>query len=420
MKFDIWGAEESWLVNYLNSRATVKIEPTEKELKAFHISRERDDKTPKILKMAGDAAEIRIFGVLSQKGPDYWDYYYGDGGTGYNDIIASIKEIRNNSQIKTVNLIIDSPGGQVNGVDNVWKELMALRKDKKIVAINYGLMASCAYYLASAAHKIHSTSETNEVGSVGVLVAGIDISKMREKEGIKKIVIVSKNAPDKNDDIGTKKGQKILQERVDNFESFFLNRISAGRKLEIDHIAKNFGRGGLLFSKTLEEGQPDALSVKMIDKVLNISTETGASSAPVQFNAKQEKEESMEITQELLDQKLQAKYDEGVTAGQKKGKEKIEAKIQKTFAFLKEETVYPQYIQTLALTVAKGEKSVEALEAVVAVYDAEQEKIKAEKAKNETDKTEETPGDHENKPPDGKINDEESMQAAVKNAKNFI
>lgn len=419
MKFNIWGAEEAWLVNYLNNRVLNKIEPSEKKMTAYHELRTSDNRIPKILNMEGDTASIKIYGHLSQKGPDYWDYIYGYGGTSYNEIIASIKEIKNNSQIKNIKLLMDTPGGEVKGVDNVWKELMSLRKGKKIIAINHGLLASAGYYLASAAHKIHSTSETNEIGSIGVLVAGTDWSKYDEKLGIKEVVIVSKNAPDKNVDIGTKKGQKILQGRVDTFERFFLERISAGRGLETDFIAKNFGRGGLLVSKHPQEGQPDALAVKMIDKVLNISQETGATSAPVKFNAKQE--EQMSLTAYLaanpemkveFDQLIKAEHEKGVTAGHKAGKEEVEGRVQQAMVFMKEDSPYFKVpsIQNTALQVIKGEVHVAALQAGVSGYDAALEGIKSGKAKGETDKTPETPGD----PPSAEEEKKEKLEASIK------
>jgi ClpP class serine protease len=428
MKFNIWGAEEAWLVDYLNNRVLAKIKPTEKDLTAYYELRTSDNRIPKILNMEGDTASIKIYGYLSPNGPDYYDYYYGGGGTGYNEIIASIEQIKNNTQIENINLLMDTPGGQMKGVDNVWQQLMSLRKKKKITAIAQGLLASCGYYLASAAHKIHSTSEMNEIGSIGVMVAGIDFSEMRKKEGIKKIVIVSKNAPDKDEDIGTKKGQKILQERVDTFERFFLERISAGRGLETDFIAENFGRGGLLVSKHPQEGRSDALSVKMIDKVLNISEKTGATSAPVKFNAKQEEPVSLTVylaanpeMKAEFDQLIKTEYDKGVTAGHKAGQEKVEARIKKTFAFMGKDSVYPVRIQNLAFAVAKGEKSVEALEAVVEVHDMNEEEKKSAEAKKETNKTAETPGDPpDGSKPDGKVRDKESMDAAIKETKNLI
>lgn len=423
MKFNIWGAEESWLVNYLNARAIAKIEPSEKDLQAFHSLREQDDKRPKILKIKGDSADIQISGSLSQGGPDWRDYFFGYGGTSYREIIASVKEIKNNSQIKNVNLLMDTPGGRMKGLDNVWKELMSLRKDRKIIAINHGLLASAGYYLASAAHKIQTTSETNEVGSIGVLVAGTDWSKYDKKLGIEEVVIVSKNAPDKHVDIGTDKGKDILQERVDTFERFFLERISAGRGLEIDFIKKNFGRGGLLISKNPEDGKPDALSVKMIDKVLNISQETGAAPAPVNFNAKQEK--NMTLAEFLaanpdikaeLDRQAEAKVSDAFKAGEKKGKEEVEGRVASAMTFMGEESPYfkVKAIQKTALQTIKGEVDSSALQAAVAGYDAALEGHKSTNAKEETDNTPETPGGGA---PDASQEKIEKFQASVKKMK---
>lgn len=428
MKFNIWGAEEAWLVDYLNSRTLAKIEPSEQDLKAFNAFQEGEGQNPRILKIEGDTAIITISGGLSQNGPDRIDRIFGFGGTGYKEIIASVAQIENNAQIKNVVLLMNTPGGNMVGLDNAWKSLFTLRKDKNIVAINDGFLFSAGYYLASAAHEIHSTSATNEIGSIGVMVAGLDFSKMMEKDGVKKVVIVSKNAPDKNLNIGDEKAQKILQERVDTFEQFFLKRISEGRGLKTDFIAKNFGRGGLLISKNPQEGEPDALSVKMIDKVLNISQSTGATSAPVKINAKQE--EQMTLAEYLaanpaikaeFDQLIKAGHDKGLTAGHKAGQEEVEGRIKKAFAFMGKDSVYPVRIQSLAIAVIKGEKSMEALEAVVEVHDMNEEEKKSVEAKKETNKTGESPpASPDGKKIDGKVRDEESLKAGIKNVKTFI
>jgi ClpP class serine protease len=434
-KLDIWGAEESWLINYMNSRATFKVEHSQEDIKAFITSR-RDGQKESILSIEGDTATIKIRGRLSSGGPDFLDYIFGWGGASYREIIAAVKELRKNpGQVKTLYLRMDTPGGDMKGLDNVWKELMALRKetDIKVIAVNHGLLASAGYYIASAAHEIHSTSETNEVGSIGVLVAGIDWTKYDEKMGIKEVVIVSKNAPDKYIDIGTDKGQGILQKRVNTFEQFFLNRISEGQKLDVKHITKNFGRGGLLVSKSPNEGEADALSVKMIDKVLNISQEAAATvspPSPVSVNAKQESNPMSNQNlaaflaenpgaQAEYDAKVKTHGDERYQEGLKAGREEIEGRVKKAFSVVGQSDAYPAEFTALAIKIATGEEEQAALTAVITMHDQKTEQNNSQKAQDESDEDGDTPPDNGGGPaaPGSKVETPEHLAAHIANIK---
>jgi ClpP class serine protease len=431
MKFEIWGAEESWLTNYQNARALFKASKMSDENIEALIGNQ-GDKDTSIVKIKGDRAEIQIRGYLSQDGPDFIDRMLGYGGVSYRELVKAARELNDNSMIRDVDLLMDTPGGMVKGCDNAWKELMSLAESKNLTAINYGLLASAGYYLASAADQIHSTSETNETGSIGVMVVGIDWSKYDEKHGIKEVVIVSKNAPDKHVDIGSDKGKNILQKKVDVFERFFMERISAGRGAEIEHIKKNFGRGDLLVAKSPVEGEPDALSVGMIDQIYNLDAKCDRrrkkkGAAASKTNQKHKKGERKMTFKEFLAANPEAKaehdrlMDEKYQDGLKDGEKRIEARLTQAFNVLSSDTVYPKQIKDIAVAVAKGEKSPDTLEAVIAMYDMNSEKQKSDAAKEGTKKTPETPG--QQLPPkseDGVIRNEDDFKAAMDDLKKVV
>lgn len=433
-KLEIWGMEETFLTNYLNNRALsiIKVQGKEEKLNSFFDfpADDDDDELKDVLKIEGDTAHIFITGPLNDVGPDRWDRMFGYGGTGYRQIIAAADKIEADARIKNVRLAMNTPGGRFLGLDNVWKKIMALRKGRKITAINEGIVASAGYYIASAAHKIHSTSETNEIGSIGVIVAGTDWSKYDKEKGIKEVVIVSKNAPKKHVDIGTEKGQDILQERVDDAEAFFLDRISTGRKVTVEDITENFGQGGLLYSKSPVEGKPDALSVGMIDKIINISSEAGGNNSPVSINVKQEKK--MDLTALLAtDQEAKAEYDRILAStsktefdkGKAKGRADVVAESERVFSFMKTDSPYAksEQIQKACIAVLKGEQPLSNVENLVSMLDMMSERDKSEDAQDESDKNGDTPGNHDPDPKaEGKVKDKESMDAAVKSIKTFV
>ena len=433
-KLEIWGAEETFLTNYLNNRALsiIKVQGKEENLNSFFDfpADDDDDELKNVLKIENDMAHIFIIGPLNDEGPDRWDRIFGWGGTGYKQIIAAADKIEADSRVKNVEMHMDTPGGRFKGVDNVWNKIMSLREGRNITAINEGLIASAGYYIASAAHEIHSTSETNEIGSVGVIVAGTDWSKYDKEKGIQDVVIVSKNAPKKHVDIGTKKGQSILQERVDDAEAFFLDRISTGRKVTVEHITENFGQGGLLYSKSPVEGKPDALSAGMIDKIINISSEAGGNNSPASINVKQEKKMDLKALL-ATDTEAGAEYDRTLAAAKKmefdrgktEGKSEVVAESERVFSFMKADSPYAQNepIQKACIAALKGEQPLSNVENLVSMADLISEKDKSDRAKDESEEAGDTPGDHDPDPKtQGKVKDKESMDAAITAIKKIV
>jgi len=255
----IYAFLESELISYLE-----KIEnATPEEIKAAE-SIFSDKPLPNILTIKDGKAQILIHGPLTQKGPPPIARFFGLDGTGYIQIIEAINNIPEN--IEKIELLMNTPGGEVLGVDNVFQAVTALYEKKEVIAINQGMIASAGYWIASAASRIISESPVNLTGSIGVVIIAVDTKKFEEKIGIRVVTVVSRNAPEKVPDISKKSGIRTLQEMADSLERVFMSRISEGRNLPVEHIEKFYGRGKVLVS--LDPNGTDAIDVKMIDEVI--------------------------------------------------------------------------------------------------------------------------------------------------------
>lgn len=78
---------------------------------------------------------------------------------------------------------MDSPGGGVGGVPEAFAALAAVRGRKPTVALSNPLMASAAYWLASAADQIVA-SPSALTGSVGVYHLHEDYSRAADAVGV--------------------------------------------------------------------------------------------------------------------------------------------------------------------------------------------------------------------------------------------
>jgi len=261
--------DQIWLceLEHLQMYCDRVLHATEETEKAAAIAFAEEREPPNILSIADETATIEINGTLSNR-PSIIGRLLGFGATSYRDIQTAIETIVGHERVKTVRLLIDSPGGGLIGLDEVWIALRELGKTKRIIAENRGLMASAAYWIASAAHTIIATSPAVETGSIGVYALFIDWTEADKKMGIKEIRIVSKNAPEKNPDLATAAGLKSFQARLDAIERVFIDRIAAGRGVSVNTVAQTFGRGGVLIAEDPDPSKSSALSVGMIDAVI--------------------------------------------------------------------------------------------------------------------------------------------------------
>ena len=122
---------------------------------------------------------LPLSGVISQKQNMMTEY---SGGTSTDVFGAWFDEAMADTSITSIVLDVDSPGGSVYGISELSRKIFNARGKKPIIAVANSLMASAAYWVASAADEIH-VSPGGEVGSVGVIAVHTDRSENNAKEG---------------------------------------------------------------------------------------------------------------------------------------------------------------------------------------------------------------------------------------------
>jgi capsid assembly protease len=124
----------------------------------------------------GKISVIPIHGVLTRDDP--W------AGTTYKSIADAAEKAASDPSIKSIVLDVDSPGGEVTGLPETASILAQVAKAKPVHAMVDGNAASAAYWLTSQANHI-TMSPSAEVGSVGVRMMHVDVSKALSDAGIK-------------------------------------------------------------------------------------------------------------------------------------------------------------------------------------------------------------------------------------------
>lgn len=179
-----------------------------------------------------------------------------------NDFRAALT----NAEVGAIMLLIDSPGGQVSGI-NAFADMVAMgAKIKPVVAHISGTGASAAYWIATQAGEM-TMERTAIVGSIGV-AAAIPKQVAPDGDGYVDIEIVSSNAPNKRPDPSTEDGVAEIRATLDAVESQFIADVARGRKVTTDHVVANFGAGGVkVGSAAVKAGMAD--KVQGYDATLN-------------------------------------------------------------------------------------------------------------------------------------------------------
>ena len=201
------------------------------------------------------AGQVGVFGVLGQS-----DWF---ADTDYASVRASVRRALADPSVRTIDLLVDSPGGSVLGLPETAEVIFQANKVKPVNARVVGIAASAAYWLASQASTITLTP-SGEVGSVGVLDIHADISKALENAGVKLTAVTAgehkvERAPftPLSDD-----ARAHMQEGVNAWYGDFLSTVRRGRGARVS-ANSNYGGGRMLSSR-------EALASGMVDFVSSL------------------------------------------------------------------------------------------------------------------------------------------------------
>ena len=105
------------------------------------------------------------------------------------------------------------------------------------MAIVDGLAASAAYWIASAADEVISTSKTDVLGSIGTMVSWRDWSKMDESRGVVLKEYYATKSVDKNrsfKEANAGDGRMLIAEMLDPINNEFLSAVKNNRKEKLN------------------------------------------------------------------------------------------------------------------------------------------------------------------------------------------
>lgn len=186
------------------------------------------------------------------------------GATSYQTLARDLQVAVDDQSLHAIAMLIDSPGGEASGADELAAAVHAANKIKPVTAFVSGMGASAAYWVASAAGRV-VLSEGSMVGSIGVVLGINDTSLADERRGVRKLQFVSSQSPNKRPDPNTESGKSHIQSMVDSLASVFISKVAAYRGVSPATVIAKFGGGGMKIGA-------EAVAAGMADEVGQFET----------------------------------------------------------------------------------------------------------------------------------------------------
>jgi protease-4 len=139
---------------------------------------------PKSGKLYNDDTKIAIIQASGEISSDSQGITPGGNNEGITDgkMIKYLEEARKDKDVKAIIIRIDSPGGSALASDNIWQEIMKVRKEKPVYASMSDVAASGGYYISMACDSIVAYPNTI-TGSIGVISLVPNVSGLAGKLG---------------------------------------------------------------------------------------------------------------------------------------------------------------------------------------------------------------------------------------------
>jgi capsid assembly protease len=317
-------------------------------------------------------------------------------------LTAEFRALEANPDVRHILLVIDSPGGAITGISEFAAAIDASEKPTSVYV--YGMAASAAYWIASAADEI-IVADTGMTGSIGVVLT---LWKKAEDQ----IEIVSSQSPEKRPDPETDEGAKQLRAMVDGLADVFISTVVKNRSVSKATVIDKFGRGGMVLPT-------DAIRAGMVDGQMTLSAYLGAlinSEKPTTENngevfdtpaadggKQNEKVENtargaktMTLTEFLKEHPEAAAEIDAIKAKATKdgklGAEKAIGERNARAAKILASETYPTPIKAIAAAVLEGTKTAEHLDIAVDVFDSLKAKEQIDGATADSNAAPATPG----------------------------
>ena len=200
-------------------------------------------------------AIVAVRGIISSAEPGQLNE------TALDDLLAELKQAREDHTVGAVLLRIDSPGGEVTASDVLYQEVVKTRAVKPVVVSMDSVAASGGYYVACAGSYLFA-HETSITASIGVIMQSINYQSLLGKVGVEVNTFKSGAFKDMLNGARelTEAEREYVQGLIDQSYGRFVGIVAKERHIEESTLRSGVADGRIVSGV-------DALREKLIDEL---------------------------------------------------------------------------------------------------------------------------------------------------------
>lgn len=177
-------------------------------------------------------------------------------------VCSDLKDLMDDDDVKAVVIRVNSGGGDAFASEQIWHQVMELKKKKPVVVSMGGYAASGAYYMSAPASWIVA-QPTTLTGSIGIFAVFPDMSGLvTQKLGVK----FDEVKTNRNSTFGNlmarpfnEEETAVMQQYVNRGYQLFRKRVAEGRRLPVESVEK-IAQGRVWLGA-------DAIGLKLVDQL---------------------------------------------------------------------------------------------------------------------------------------------------------
>lgn len=177
-------------------------------------------------------------------------------------VCSDLKDLMDDDDVKAVVIRVNSGGGDAFASEQIWHQVMELKKKKPVVVSMGGYAASGAYYMSAPASWIVA-QPTTLTGSIGIFAVFPDMSGLvTQKLGVK----FDEVKTNRNSTFGNlmarpfnEEETAVMQQYVNRGYQLFRKRVADGRRLPVENVEK-IAQGRVWLGA-------DAIGLKLVDQL---------------------------------------------------------------------------------------------------------------------------------------------------------
>lgn len=177
-------------------------------------------------------------------------------------VCSDLKDLMDDDDVKAVVIRVNSGGGDAFASEQIWHQVMELKKKKPVVVSMGGYAASGAYYMSAPASWIVA-QPTTLTGSIGIFAVFPDMSGLvTQKLGVK----FDEVKTNRNSTFGNlmarpfnEEETAVMQQYVNRGYQLFRKRVADGRRLPVESVEK-IAQGRVCLGA-------DAIGLKLVDQL---------------------------------------------------------------------------------------------------------------------------------------------------------